>query len=126
MPNAFGRLVNFLRDAAVADERPDARFESLDDGVHAADGLEQRGVRVEKVAVVELIVPEVRLEEFAQVQRGVHVPGLEALMDLLAAVAASVRALVEPVGIQAAVPDQHFQDSLLVLARQFAVQARPG
>ena len=71
---------------------------------------------------MELVLPEVRLEEFAQVQGGVRLPCLEARVNLLAAIAAAVRALVEPVRIEAAVFDQHGQDALLVLSRQLAVQ----
>ena len=104
-------------------EPPHALLESLDDGVHAAHGLEQRRVLVEGVAVVELVAPEFRPEQLAEVQGVVHFPGLHALVDALAPVAAARGPLVETVRLlQVAVTDQHFEDALLVLARELAVE----
>ena len=72
---------------------------------------------------MELVLPEVGLEQLAEIQGVVHVPGLETRVDSFSPVAAAVGALVEMIGVQAAVPAEHGEDALLVLARELAVES---
>ena len=71
---------------------------------------------------MELVPPEVGPEQLAEVQGVVQLPGLEALVDRLAPVAAAVGALVEVIRVQPAVGAEHGEDALLVVARERAVQ----
>ena len=71
---------------------------------------------------MELVSPEIGLEQVAEIQGVVHLPGLEPRVDAFAPVAAAVGALVEMIRIQAAVPAEHGEDALLVLAGELAVQ----
>src|SRR5205807_2059518 len=54
--------------AAVADELADLALEALDDLVHAAHRLEEGGLPFEVEGLVELVVPEIGLEQRAQLE----------------------------------------------------------
>ena len=115
-------LADLGDDAPVPDEGAHALLERPGDGVHAPGRLHQRRVGVEELAVVELVFPEIGLEQLAEVQGVVHLPGLDARVDAFAPVSAAAGSLVEMIRVQVAEATEHGEDALLVLARERAVQ----
>ena len=121
--HAVRRVADDLDGAVVADDPPQARLERLGNGVHAAHGLKERWILVEELAEVELVLPELRAQQLAEVQRIIDVAATEETgVDLLTLVPAAARAGVEIVGVQAAELDQHGEQPLLVVGGQLVVQ----
>ena len=95
----------------------------MGNGIHAADWLKQSWIRIQKLLVVHFVTPEVGLHQFTKIQRvNCFTLACQSGVEGYSFVAAAIRAFVQVVRIQSAIPPQHRQDIFFFFACQWQIQ----